>query len=66
MIGEAETFLRIVFEDTLDLIVTAHAELGMIIAVTSMERVLTRAIFGCALTCELLIRRVFKRSCTEL
>ena len=53
VIGEAETFLRIVFKDTLDLIVTAHAEFGIIIAVTSMERVLARAIDGCALTREL-------------
>ena len=65
MIGEAKTFLRIVFEDTLDLIVT-HAELGINIAVASMERVLARAIDGCALTRELSVRQVLNRSCTKL
>ena len=64
MFGKAEIFLYTIFEDTLDLVVPAQAKRSIDVAMASVERIITGVIFGCALTCELLIRRVFKRSCT--
>ena len=66
MFGKAEILLCIIFEDTLDLIAPAHVRQSINIAMASVERVIMGIIFGCALTRELFIRRIFKRSCTEL
>ena len=66
MIGQAKAFLRIVFEVPLDLIVAAYAKRCVDIAVASMKGVVARAVDSVTLACELRVRRILNRPCTEL
>ena len=59
LVGQAEAFLRIVSEGPLNLIVAAHAKRCVDIAVASVKGVVT-------LACELRVRRILNRPCTEL
>ena len=66
MVGQAEAFLRIVSEGPLDLIVAAHAKRCVDIAVASVKWVVARAVDSVTLACELRVRRILNRPCTEL
>ena len=66
MVGQAEAFFRIVSEGPLDLIVAAHAKRCVDIAVASVKGVVARAVDSVTLACEVRVRRILNRPCTEL